>query len=334
MGSKDFVNLLCVDDVDRIRVCIRKRSHPYCTVMSDEMTVFDRQIVRARRDRAAPGFVDFDFLFREVADRLADRLLDIARAFPMALDLGCRTGILNDVLQGRGQIVTLIQCDLSETMAQEANGLSFVADEEALPLDAPHFDLVLSNLSLHWVNDLPGALMQANRCLKPDGLFLGAMLGGDTLHELRSCLLDAELEIRSGASPRLSPLAQVRDAGGLLQRAGFTLPVADSDTITVTYENAFRLMRDLRGMGETSAALTRPRHFTRRDIFFRAAELYQERHADNDGRIPATFEVIYLHGWAQHESQPRALRPGTARTRLADALNTTEITTDDKARPQ
>lgn len=297
------------------------------------MTVFDRRLIRARRDRAATNFAEFDFLFREVADRLADRLVDITRSFPVALDIGCHTGVLGSALQGRGQIEALIQCDLSEPMVRRSGGLGSVADEETLPFDEGCFDLVLSNLSLHWINDLPGALVQANRCLKPDGLFLAAMLGGDTLHELRDCLMAAELEIRDGASPRFSPFALVRDAGGLLQRAGFTLPVTDSDIITVTYENAFRLMRDLRGMGETNAALTRPRHFTQRNIFLRAAQLYEERYAGSDGRIPATFEVIYLHGWSPHESQPQALRPGSAKTRLADALGTTEVATDDKAAP-
>jgi len=301
--------------------------------MTDEMTIFDRRLVRRRRDRAAPGFKGFDFLFREVADRLADRLLDITRTFPLALELGCHDGGLLRILAGRGSIEHLVQCDLSEQMAHRADGLAVVADEEALPFDAPQFDLVLSNLSLHWVNDLPGALVQANRCLQPDGLFLGAILGGDTLHELRDCLMQAELDLCGGASPRLSPFAQVRDAGALLQRAGFSLPVTDSDVITVTYENAFRLMHDLRGMGETGAALSRPRHFARRELFLKAAALYHERHADGDDRIPATFEVIYLHGWSPDESQQQALRPGSAKTRLADALDTTEKGAGEKAGP-
>lgn len=301
--------------------------------MADEMTVFDRSLVRVRRNRAAAGFTEFDFLFREVADRLADRLVDITRSFPTALDIGAHAGTLASELRGRGKIETLVQCDLSERFLQSADGLVVVADEEALPFEGPLFDLVISNLSLHWVNDLPGALVQANRCLKPDGLFLGAMLGGDTLHELRDCLMEAELEIRGGVSPRLSPFAQVRDAGGLLQRAGFALPVTDSDIITVTYENAFRLMRDLRGMGETGAGLTRPKHFSRRDLFFRAAQLYAEKHGGKDGRIPATFEVIYLHGWAPHETQQQPLRPGSAKNRLADALDTEEVPTNEKAGP-
>ncbi len=297
------------------------------------MTVFDRRLVRARRDRAASAFDGFDFLFREVADRLADRLLDITRTFPLALELGCHDGGLRPILRERGKIETLVQCDLSENMVRRAGGLALVADEEALPFDATHFDLVLSNLSLHWINDLPGTLVQAQSCLKPDGLFLGAILGGDTLHELRDCLMQAELALYGGASPRISPFVQVRDAGALLQRAGFTLPVADSDIITVTYDNVFRLMRDLRGMGESGAALARPKQFTRRELFLRAAALYQERHADGDGRIPATFEVIYLHGWSPDDSQQQALRPGSAKTRLADALETKELGTGEKAGP-
>ena len=301
--------------------------------MTDEMTVFDRQLVRARRDRAAANFDNFDFLFREVADRLADRLLDIVRVFPMALELGCHTGVLKRILTDRGKIEMLIQCDVSEKMARKAEGLTVVADEEALPFDSPRFDLVFSNLSMHWVNDLPGAMVQASRCLKPDGLFLGAILGGDTLHELRDCLMQAELELSGGVSPRFSPFAQVRDAGALLQRAGFTLPVTDSDIITVTYENAFRLMNDLRGMGETGAAINRSKKFTRRQLFLQASKLYQERHANGDGRIPATFEVIYLHGWSPHASQQQALHPGSAKIRLADALDTKEVGTGEQADP-
>jgi len=301
--------------------------------MTNEMTIFDRRLVRARRDRAAVNFDEFDFLFREVADRLADRLLDITRAFPVALELGCHTGGLKRVLAGRGKIETLVQCDLSENMARRANELAVIADEEVLPFEGPCFDLVLSNLSLHWVNDLPGALAQANRCLKPDGLFLGAILGGDTLHELRDCLMQAELRLCGGFSPRLSPFAQVRDVGALLQRAGFSLPVTDSDVITVTYQNAFQLMSDLRGMGETEATFARPKQFTRRELFLQAANLYQERYGTIDGRISATFEVIYMHGWSPHDSQQKPLRPGSAKTRLADALGSKEISASEKVRP-
>ena len=291
------------------------------------MHVFDRRTVRQRRNRAARDFSGCNFLFQEVGGRLADRLLDIAREFPRALDLGCHDGTLRSVLPGGGKIGDLVQCDLSDPMVRQAGGPRLVADEEALPFAENCFDLILSNLSLHWVNDLPGTLLQVHRCLKADGFFLAATLGGDTLIELRDSLMAAEIEMRDGVSPRLSPFMQIGDAGALLQRAGFALPVIDADKIVVTYENMFALMADLRGMGETNAATARPRHFTPRGLLLRAAELYGQRHANTDGRIRATFEVIYLHGWAPHESQQQALRPGSAQTRLADVLDTTEITT-------
>jgi NADH dehydrogenase [ubiquinone] 1 alpha subcomplex assembly factor 5 len=301
--------------------------------MSDTMHVFDRRAVRAHRDRAAGGLAEFDFLFRETAERLADRLLDIAREFPLAVDIGSHDGTLREVVLAGGRIGTLVHADLSEAMARRVDGPALVADEESLPFAEGRFDLALSNLSLHWVNDLPGTLLQVRRCLKPDGLFLAATLGGDTLIELRECLMQAEIELRGGASPRISPFLEIRDAGALMQRAGFALPVIDSDRITVTYDNALKLLSDLRGMGETGAAVTRPREFTRKDLFLRMAELYQQRHAGPDGRIKTTFDVIWLHGWAPHETQQQPLRPGSAELRLADALGTTEISAPDKARP-
>ena len=273
-----------------------------------------------------------DFLFREVTERLLDRLDDTTRRFPAALDLGCHAGELGRALNGRGGIDLLVQADLSPAMARRAGRLTVTVDEEALPFAEASFDVILSNLSLHWVNDLPGALLQARRALKPDGLFLAAMLGGETLRELRASLLEAELEVEGGAAPRISPFADLRDAGGLLQRAGFALPVIDRDDITVTYPDALALMRDLRGMGETNAVHARRRGFTRRATLLRAAALYAERFAQPDGRIPATFQVIYLTGWAPHDSQQQPLRPGSAKARLADALGTRERPAGDKVR--
>lgn len=301
---------------------------------SDQITIFDRAQVRRNRDRAAPGFGDVDFLVREAADRLTDRLQDISRRFPIALDLGCHSGILADYVAGLNGIETLVQADLSYPMARAADGEgrpALVADEEWLPFAEESFDLVLSNLSLHWVNDLPGALIQINRALKPDGLFLATMLGGETLKELREVLALAEVELRDGLSPRVSPFADLRDAGALLQRAGFALPVIDSDTITVTYANPLTLMQELRKMGEGNAVTERSRRPLGRDILMRAAELYLERHAGPDGRVAATFEIIYLHGWAPHESQQKPLRPGTAQKRLSDALGVREISAGDTA---
>jgi len=295
------------------------------------MLVFDRRTVRAHRDRAAAGFAGHDFLVREAADRLADRLLDFKRGFEVALDLGCHTGTLAQVLRGRGGITHLVQADLSPAMVGQAPGLRLAADEELLPFAPASFDLVLSVLSLHWVNDLPGTLLQISRCLKPDGLFLACMLGGDTLRELRDALLQAEADVTGGASPRVSPFAEVRDAGGLLQRAGFALPVADSETIAVDYPDTLRLMRDLRGMGESNAALARQRHPTRRAVLAAAAAIYQQRHGRTDGRIPASFQLITLTGWRPHESQQQPLRPGSAKSRLAAALGAPEQSAGEKA---
>lgn len=285
-----------------------------------EVIVFDRRQVRRQRDRAAPLLSGHTFLFDEVADRLADRLLDVTRSFPLALDLGCHGGALARVLAGRGGIGRLVQCDLSPRMAAAAKSTALAADEEALPFAPQTFDLVLSNLSLHWVNDLPGALVQINHALKPDGLLLATMFGGETLIELRRCLLDAEVEREGGVSPRVSPFAEVRDAGSLLQRAGFALPVVDIDTIAVTYEEPLRLLADLRGMGETNATVARRKNFTRRATLMRAMELYRQRFAGPDGRVTATFEVLTLTAWRPHELQQKSLARGSGKTSLASVL--------------
>ena len=300
--------------------------------MTDEFSIFDRRAVRQHRDRAAPKMDGHDFLFREVAARLADRLEDINRHFPLAVDLGGHGGILRGTAGVHEKIGTLIETDLSPAMAVRSNGPALAADEEALPFGDARLDLVLSNLSLHWVNDLPGALVQIRRALKPDGLFLAAIFGGDTLIELRHALIEAEMAETGGASPRLSPFAELSDAAALLQRGGFALPVADTDTITVTYSDAFSLMHDLRHMGEAGAARERPRAFARRGLFLDAAERYLALYADADGRIPATFQVLYLTGWAPAETQRKPLRPGSATARLADALDVTETPAGEKAR--
>jgi SAM-dependent methyltransferase len=299
----------------------------------DANAPFDRRAVRAHRDRAAALLPEHDFLFREVADRLVDRLADVTRKFPRALDLGCHGGEIAGALSGRGGIETLVQCDLSPAMARAAGGLALAADEEALPFGAHAFDLVLSNLSLHWVNDLPGALAQIRHSLKPDGLFLAALLAGETLAELRGSLLEAELAVAGGVSPRVSPVADMRDLAGLLQRAGFALPVVDSDSIAVTYADPFRLMADLRGMGETNAVAARSRSPSRRALFLDAAARYRDAHGDAQGRVPATFQVVYLTAWAPHESQQKPSRPGSATSRLADALGVEERLAGEKAAP-
>lgn len=298
--------------------------------------VFDRRAVRAHRERAARRFADHDFLFREAAERLVERLDDVARVFPRALDLGARTGVLAPLLAPRAGIETLVHCDLSPAMMRAARARPcavggpkravVVADEEFLPFAEGSFDLIVSCLSLHWTNDLPGALLQARRALKPDGLFLATLLGGETLVELRQALLDAELAETGGAGPRVSPFADLRDAAALLQRAGFALPVADSDTITVEYENALDLMRDLRGMGEANAVVERRKDFSRRSTLLRAAAIYEDRFGrEGTGRMPATFQLLTLTAWAPAANQPKPLKPGSAKLRLADALDTVEM---------
>jgi SAM-dependent methyltransferase len=313
-----------------MRKVSRTRETRYQFPMGSPLSIFDRRTVRRHRDRAARHFADHDFLFQEVAERLVERLDDVARDFPRVLDLGARTGVLAPLLAGRGGIETIFQCDLSSTMMKAARArpcaggadrLVAVADEEFLPFADGSFDLIVSCLSLHWTNDLPGALLQARRALKPDGLFLAAILGGETLVELRRALVEAEVAETGGAGPRVSPFADVRDAGALLQRAGFALPVVDADTITVSYENALDLMRDLRGMGEANAIVERRKDFTRRSTLLRAAAIYEDLFADADRRMPATFQVLNLTAWAPHASQPKALKPGSAAHRLADALD-------------
>jgi len=317
------------------------------TTAPDPLLVFDRNALRARRERAARGWEAQSFLKREIAGRLVERLDDVRRTFPLALDLGChgdevaaalgerKAPALGErqapALGERRAVQCLVRADLGFGFARNAGGPAVVADEEALPFAAQRFDLVMSAMSLHWVNDLPGTLIQIARILKPDGLFLVAMLGGATLWQLRQALAAAESQIEGGLSPRVSPFADLRDAAGLLQRAGFALPVADGETIEVEYDTALDLMRELRAMGESNLVAERRRGLARRATLLRAAEIYRERFAQPSGRIAASFEVLFLHGWAPHESQPKPLRPGSARHRLAEALGTTEVSAGEKA---
>lgn len=214
----------------------------------------------------------------------------------------------------------VVQMEPDPALLAEGAGTAVAGNEEALPFAEGAFDLVVSLFGFHWVNDLPGALVQLRRALKPDGLLLAAMPGGETLKELRQAFLEAETAVEGGVSPRVSPFVDVRTAGGLLQRAGFALPMVDVDSLTVSYENAFALMRDLRGMGEANALAGRRRSFSRRRTLFAMAETYAARHGGVEGRIPATFEVLYLTAWAPHESQPKPLAPGSAKASLADVL--------------
>ncbi len=289
--------------------------------------LFDRALHRKRLDRAASGFASADFLQRRAALDLVERLEGIMRDFPRAIDLSARSGAFRQALEESSvaaRIGILIETDLSQAMLAKRSGLRVALDEERLPFAAGSLDLVVSTLGLHWTNDVVGALIQVRQALKPDGLFLGALLGGSTLTELRQALTDAESELLGGAGSRVSPFADSRDAAGLLQRAGFALPVADVDRVTVSYEHPLKLMADLRQMGETNVLAERhPRALTR-TLLARACEIYATRFAGPDGRVSATFEIVTLTGWSPHASQPQPLRPGSATMRLADALGTVE----------
>lgn len=298
--------------------------------MSGAIRLFDKALLDRRRRRALRAAVPGgDFLYRLAADEILERLAAVTRVFSVAAEIGSPGTYLADRLTG---ISSILRLDCTAEALADRRYPAAVGDAEALPFAEGAFDLIVSALHLHWVDDLPGALAQIRRALKPDGLMMASLLGGDTLVELREALTAAEVEITGGASPRVAPFADLRSTGALLQRAGFALPVIDMDRRVVRYASALDLMRDLRAMGATNALLDRNRRPLRRTVLTRAGEIYAERFADGDGRIPATFEVISLSGWSPHESQQQPLRPGSAKTRLADALRTTEKPAGEKAK--
>ena len=301
--------------------------------MAGPTQVFDRRAVRRQRNRSARHGAQAAFLHDEIAERLADRLDDIQRRFRRVLVLGSLSDRLCGPVAARAGVERVVVSDSAEALVRQRTGIPVAADEEALPFAPASFDLVLGALTLHAVNDLPGVLVQIRRVLVEDGLFLAACFGGETLHELRRVILEAESETVGGVSPRVAPFADIRDGGALLQRAGFSLPVADSDTLTVTWPDAFALMRDLRAMGEANALTGRRRGPTRRTVFAAAAARYESLFGDADGRIPATFQVLFLTGWAPAASQQQPLRPGSAAARLADALDAEERSAGEPARP-
>jgi SAM-dependent methyltransferase len=290
--------------------------------------LFDRKLVLARRLRAQREGAE-TFLLDATAKELVERLSAVKRRFALALDLGTPGDALAAALQQSGQVDGVI---VSEPLAHFRAGRlpRVAADEEALPFGDETLDLVVSALSLQWVNDLPGTFAQVRRVLKPDGLFLAALIGGETLGELRESLAIAESEMAGGASPRVSPFIDVRTLGSLLQRAGFALPVTDVERMTVRYRNARALLRDLRRMGAANALAERSHKPLRRAVLARAEEIYAERFADPDGRLRATFDVMWLSAWAPHESQQKPLKPGSAKMRLADALGTREQSAGEK----
>lgn len=287
--------------------------------MNESAPLFDPALIRRRIARARrAGFAGF--LVERMIEDLEDRLAAVTRPFALGLDLGTPVPALSEQLRTSGRVGRMIRL----SPAPEPGG-AVVGDPELLPFGGgAGFDLAVSVLALQHVNDLPGALLQLRRALKPDGLLLAGLLGGSTLTELRQAFLQAESETEGGVSPRVAPFAELRDLGGLLQRAGFALPVVDAETITVRYGDPFSLMRDLRAMGLTNALHDRRRTPLRRATLMRAAAIYAERFSDPDGRLRATFEILWLSGWAPHESQQKPLRPGSAKTRLADALGAAE----------
>ncbi|MBX2835008.1 MAG: methyltransferase domain-containing protein [Micavibrio sp.] len=272
----------------------------------NDIEVFDRTLLRQRRQRVAQNFTNHDFLFKWGREQLIERLSEIKRDFPKAIQLGARGGKISE---------HFILGDSSNTFSPD-----FITDEEFLALKEGSLDLVISNLSLHNVNDLPGTLTQIRRALKPDGLFLASIFGGETLFELRDALARSEIELKGGLSPRIFPFADKQQIGALLQRAGFALPVVDSDILRVSYPHMFKLMHDLRGMGESNIIAARDKAFVGRTLFMRAAQLYSENHNEGDGRITASFEVIFMLGWAPHESQQKPLKPGSADVHLSEVL--------------
>ncbi len=269
--------------------------------------IFDRKLHAQNRERAASATTIPDFLLARVGEDFAERLAVIKRRFPDALNLSAATGALVTALQQQPGIDTVVSTEVSSALAGRLPPPAVVADEEALPFAPSSFDLIVSALTLQFANDLPGVLTQVRQTLKPDGLFLGALIGGQSLTELRQATLAAETEIHGGASPRVAPFADVRDLGGLLQRAGFALPVADSDVVTVTYANPLELMRELKAMGAGNALAERSRRPATRALLVKIAEVYTAQFAGPDGRIPATFEILTMTGWAPHRSQQQPL---------------------------
>lgn len=282
--------------------------------------IFDEKLVAQRRERAfAKRDDNADFLLDIAAKEMAERLSVVERQFPTAAELHGSTGAAAREALGTGKIDTLQRIETSTIFKSDAEDFRVAALDD-IPLAPESVNLVLSPLSLHLVNDTPGAFVRIRRALKPDGLFLAAIPGAGTLAELRDVMLAAEVELTGGASPRVIPFADVRDVGSLLQRAGFTLPVIDAETYTVRYDSLFALMRDLRAMGMANPLVGRSRKPLSRAFFVKAAEIYAERYSDPDGRIRATFTIIYASGWAPHDSQQKPLKPGSAKVRLADAL--------------
>ncbi len=256
--------------------------------------IFDTSLILGNRKRIQDGFPEYDFLHNEVLQRLDERFLDVSRDFVNILEISSRKNLKSD----------------------NAKFYDLLENREVLNIDKSSLDCVFSNLNLHWINDLPGVFIQINNILKPDGMFLASVFGGDSLSDLRQALMQAEMEISGGVSPRISPFIDIKDMGALMQRAGFALPVVDSDTITVEYSDIFKLMKDLKGMGEGNCLSQRRKNFTPKAVFDRAAEIYPKI----NGKIEAKFEILYIIGWKKHKSQQQPAKRGTGQINLSEIL--------------
>ncbi|KAL4641389.1 NADH dehydrogenase ubiquinone 1 alpha subcomplex assembly factor 5 isoform X1 [Arapaima gigas] len=338
-------------------VCARWAVGPWCSVLrtgtgaeaarrrwlsersGGSMNVFDRTMKR-RQKRWATAQRDgqqYEYLRDEVGSKVADRVYDVARTFPLALDVGCGRSHIAEHLN-KDIVERLFLTDISENSLKlkkksEIPTHCVLADEEFLPFKENTFDLVMSSLSLHWINDLPGALRQIHHVLKPDGVFIGAMVGGETLYELRCSLQLAELEREGGFAPHVSPYTAITDLGNLLGQAGFNILTVDVDSIQVHYPGMLEVMSDLQGMGESNCAWNR-KAMLHRDTMLAAAAIYKEMYGNKDGSVPATFEILYMIGWKPHESQAKPAKRGSANASFADLGKLSQQPTTDNLKKQ
>ncbi|XP_043552571.1 arginine-hydroxylase NDUFAF5, mitochondrial isoform X2 [Chiloscyllium plagiosum] len=305
---------------------------PWSSRFDSPMNVFDRKMKRRQKNWASslPESGKYDYLKEEVGSRVVDRVFDIVRTFPLALDIGCGKGYIAENLN-KETVQTLFQVDIADNVLKhpvktEIPTYRVLADEEFLPFKENTFDLILSSLSLHWVNDLPRAFKQIHSSLKADGVFVGAMMGGETLYELRCSLQLAELEREGGFAPHVSPFTAVTDLGNLLAQAGFTMLTVDIDEILVNYPGIFEVMEDLQGMGESNCAWSR-KPLLHRDTMLAAAAVYKEMYGNDDGSVPATFQILYMIGWKPHDSQAKPAQKGSATFSFGDLGNISKLMT-------
>ncbi|KAK4023678.1 hypothetical protein OUZ56_009077 [Daphnia magna] len=332
MSIKRLSLLLCPTQLQGSFCCGTRYMSQNTKTNTSTMNVFDRLAKKLQRDRTAlnEDYHKYNYIKDEVGNRLADRVYDINRKFKKGLDLGCGYGHVSRHLT-KDAVDELVMCDHSALVLEKAftpedttiNCQKMVVDEESLPFEPESFNLVTSSLSLHWVNQLPHTFSQIMKCLRPDGVFIGAIFGGDTLYELRGSLL-GETEREGGFAAHISPFAAIRDIGGLLNSAGFTMLTIDTEEIRVGYPSMFELMDDLKGMGENNASWIRKLHL-HRDTMFAASAIYKELYGNEDGSVPATFQIIYLIGWKPDSSQPKPLERGTGQISIKDLYRLDEV---------